>query len=85
MEQDDAAISPLLLFGIVLIATLSALAFVLVFIVPNCASLPVRGKEYGECGAVQMAVIGVSSAMFLAGAVYSGYRIAAAVRGGRGE
>jgi len=83
MEQDDAGMSPLLLWGIVLIATLSALVFVLFFIAPNCASLPVRGNVPGVCGTTQMAIIVICSAMFLAGAVYSGYRIAASVKAGR--
>lgn len=80
MEQDDAGMSPLLLWGIVLAATLAGLAFVLLFILPNCASLPVRGEVSGECGTIQMGVIGLSSAMFLAGALFAGYRIAVAVR-----
>lgn len=77
--------SPLLLWIIILAATISALAFVLFFILPDCASLPVRGKVYGECGAVQGAVIGVCSAMFFAGAAYSAYRIAGAVKERRAE
>jgi len=77
--------NPLLLWGIILAAMLSALAFVPFFILPNCASLPVRGKVPGECGTTQMAVIVICAAMFLAGAIFSAYRIAVAVKGGRGE
>ncbi|OPX62526.1 MAG: hypothetical protein A4E34_02818 [Methanoregula sp. PtaU1.Bin006] len=77
--------SPLFPWLIVLIATLSALGFVLFFIAPNCAGLPVWGKTDGECGAEKTAVIVICSAMFLAGAVYSLYRIAMAVRERRGE
>ena len=71
---------PAILWLIVLVSSLSALAFIVFFIVPNCAALPVWGRNTGTCGE-KMWVVYVCSAMFLAGTFYSGYRLAREEKG----
>lgn len=79
MPPDESRTLPSYIWIIILSATLSALAFVYFYLIPNCATLPIRGKVYGECGTVQMGILSVCSVLFLGAAVYSGYRLAAAM------
>jgi hypothetical protein len=60
---------------ITLPGSLLALAFVYFFVVPNCASLPVWGRDTGSCG-TKILVVYLCSALFLGAAMYSGYRLA---------
>jgi hypothetical protein len=75
MPHDSSHLNPVIPWLIVLLCSLSALAFVYFFIVPNCASLPVWGRDTGSCG-TKILVVYLCSAMFLAAIVYSGYRLA---------
>jgi hypothetical protein len=75
MPQDDSPLNPVIPWLIILFCSLSALAFVYFYIVPNCASLPVWGRNTGSCG-TKILVAYVCGAMFLAAVVYSGYRLA---------
>lgn len=77
-KERDRGLSPVILWGTILAALLAGLAFVLLFILPNCATLPVWGKVTGECGTEKTGIIAVCSLVFLAGGIYSAYRLLAA-------
>jgi hypothetical protein len=78
MPQEGSPLTPAIPWLIILPASLAALAFVYFFIVPNCASLPVWGRTTGDCG-TKIGVAYLCSGLFLAAAVYSGYRLAGAL------
>jgi hypothetical protein len=85
MTPDDTGGITAVAWIIILVASLSGLAFVIFFILPNCASLPVRGIPDGECGIEKMAVIYLCSAMFCGATAFSGYRLARAAAKGQKE
>jgi hypothetical protein len=74
MQPDSSPGNPALPWFIVLAASLTALAFVIMFIIPNCAHLPVWGRVSGTCGE-KIYVAYLCAALFLGAAVYSGYRL----------
>jgi hypothetical protein len=74
MQPDNSPDNPALPWFIVLATSVSALAFVIVFIIPNCADLPVWGRISGTCGE-KIYVAYLCAALFLGAAVYSGYRL----------
>jgi hypothetical protein len=82
MPKDGSPLNPVIPWLIILLGSLSALAFVYFFIVPNCAGLPVRGRDTGSCG-TKILVVYLCSALFLAAVVYSGYRLAGILAQGR--
>ncbi len=79
MPEDDPPL-PAYVWLIILAASVAALAFVYWYIVPNCATLPIRGRVYGDCGTA-MAIVYVATVPFLGAAVFSGYRLARAAVG----
>jgi len=75
MQPDSSPCNPALPWSIVLATSLTALAFVIIFIIPNCADLPVWGRVSGTCGE-KIYVAYLCAAVFLGAAVFSGYRLA---------
>jgi hypothetical protein len=80
MQPDSSQGNPALPWLIVIAASLAALAFVMLFIIPNCADLPVWGRVSGTCGD-KILVAYLCAAVFLGAAVVSGYRLAVLLAG----
>ena len=75
MQPDSSPGNPALPWFIILAASVTALAFVVMYIIPNCADLPVWGRVSGTCGE-KIYVAYLCAAVFSGAAVYSGYRLA---------